>query len=99
MKEIKAKDTRLVSGDVKSKVAAIKKEKGKDIWMFGGAELTVSLMNDRLIDELWLAVHPVLLGAGKPLFSGLKKRINTKLIDTKTYNTGLVSLKYEVENL
>ena len=99
MKEVKAKDTRLVSGDLKSKVGAIKKEKGKDIWMFGGAELTVGLMNDRLIDELWLAVHPVLLGAGKPLFSGLKKRVNTKLIDTKTYNSGLVSLKYEVENL
>ncbi len=99
IKEIKAKDTRLISGDVKSKVVAIKKEKGKDIWMFGGAELTVALMSERLIDELWLSVHPVLLGTGKPLFSGLKKRIKTKLMYTKTYNSGLVSLKYEVENL
>ena len=99
IKEIKTRDTVLVSGDVKTKVAAIKNEKGKDIWMFGGAELTVALMTERRIDELWLSVHPILLGAGKPLFSGLKKRIKTKLMDTKTYNSGLVSLKYEVENL
>ncbi len=99
IKEIEARDTILISGDVKAKVVAIKKEKGKDIWMFGGAELTVALMSDGLIDELWLSVHPVLLGTGKPLFNGLKKRIKTKLIDSKTYNTGLVSLKYSVQNL
>jgi dihydrofolate reductase len=70
--------------------------KGKDIWLFGGASLTKSLLNAGLVDELWLAVHPILLGQGKPLFSGIQKRIKTKLIESKAYDTGLVSRWYEV---
>ena len=84
----------LVKGDIKKEVNKIKKEEGKDIWMFGGANLTASLMNEKLIDELWLSVHPIILGGGKPLFQGILKRIKLTLTETKSYNTGLVSLKY-----
>jgi len=49
-----------------------------------------------LVDELSLAVHPILLGHGKPLFNNIKSRINLTLVDTKTYSTGLVSLAYNV---
>lgn len=84
----------LIKGDTKTAVEKIKKEKGKDIWLFGGAGLTGSLLNLGLVDELSLAVHPVLLGSGKPLFSNIKDRINLTLLDTKTYSTGLVSLTY-----
>ena len=87
----------LVRGDIKGEVDKIKKEKGKDIWMFGGANLTASLMNLGLIDELWLAVHPILLGSGKPLFSGIKDRIHLQLTDTVTFSSGLVSLKYSLK--
>lgn len=48
----------------------------------------------RLVDEIHLAVHPVLLGGGKPLFSDIHWRLNLKLIDSQTYSSGLVSLKY-----
>ena len=48
-----------INGNIKKKVVKIKKEKGKDIWLFGGAELISSLMNLQLVDELILAVHPV----------------------------------------
>jgi len=91
------KDTTLVSGDIKAQIEKIKQEKGKDIWLFGGASLTTSLMNAGLVDEIWLAVHPVLLGEGKPLFSGIKERIKLKLKDSKTYSSGLVSLTYDFE--
>lgn len=84
----------LVKGDIAKQIAKIKKGEGKDIWLFGGAGLTSSLMNQELVDEISLAVHPVILGGGKPLFSEINKRIKLKLIDTKTYNTGLVSLTY-----
>jgi len=84
----------LMKGDIKKEVDKIKNEKGKDIWMFGGASLTASLMNLGLIDELWLAVHPILLGSGKPLFSGIKERIHLQLTNCETYSSGLVSLKY-----
>ena len=44
--------TTLIKGDVKKEVERIKKEEGKDIWLFGGGELTTSLMNLGLVDEL-----------------------------------------------
>ena len=87
---------KLINGDIKKKVEKIKKEKGKDIWLFGGAGLTTSLLNLGLVDELSLAVHPVLLGSGKPLFSNIKNRMDLTLLDTKTYSTGLVSLSYSL---
>ena len=86
----------LIRDDIKTQVEKIKKEKGKDIWLFGGASLTSSLMNSCLVDELSLAVHPILLGAGKPLFSNMQVRTNLELMDTKSYSSGLVSLNYYV---
>ena len=86
----------LIKGNTKAEVEKIKKEKGKDIWVFGGAGLTASLMNLGLIDELSLAVYPVLLGGGKPLFSNIKDRINLTLLNTKTYSAGVVSLTYSL---
>ncbi len=84
----------LIKEDVKAEVEKTKKEKGKDIWLFGGAGLTTSLMNLGLVDELSLAVHPIILGAGKPLFSNITKRRHLKLIDSKTYLSGLAALTY-----
>ncbi|MCP1383548.1 dihydrofolate reductase family protein [Runella salmonicolor] len=85
----------LISGDIEARVKAIKNQKGKDIWLFGGAELTNTLMNLGLVDEIWLSIHPIILGAGKPLFSSLKERRWLTLTDSKVYETGLVSLKYD----
>ena len=89
-------DVRLINGDIRKEVESIRRQPGKDIWLFGGAELVSQLMNEHLVDELWLSVHPIILGSGKPLFQGITNRITTKLIESKTYETGLVSLKYQV---
>ena len=86
----------LVKGDIKKEVLAIKNGPGKDIWLYGGASLTSSLMQLGLVDEPWLAVHPILLGSGKLLFSHLPGRVPMQLLDSKTYNTGLVSLTYKI---
>ena len=86
----------IVKGDLLSEVTKIKNLPGKDIWLFGGAELTSSLINLGLVDEIGLAVHPLILGSGKPLFNNIKNRIQLKLIDTKTYSTGLVYLTYSL---
>jgi dihydrofolate reductase len=91
------KDSTVVKGNIQSEVQKIKSERGKDIWLFGGGELTSSLMNLKLVDEIWLAVHPVILTGGKSTFPNLKERVNLKLLDTKTYSTGLVFLKYSIE--
>jgi dihydrofolate reductase len=86
----------LVSGDIVSAIKEIKAQQGKDIWLFGGASLTSTILQAGLLDEVWLSVHPILLGKGKSLFPDLSERVNLKLIDSKTFNTGLVSLRYEV---
>ena len=91
------KDAILIKGDIKPEVEKIKMEKGKDIWLFGGAGLTTSLVNLGLVDELSLAVYPVILGAGKPLFSKIKDRINLTLLNSKAYSSGLISLSYSLK--
>lgn len=86
----------LVSGEIEGNVQSIKKEKGKDIWLFGGAQLTTSLLAFNLVDELLLAVHPIVLGKGKPLFADLPARCSLELIDSKPYSSGLVQLHYQI---
>ena len=88
----------LINGDIKKKVEKIKKEKGKDIWLFGGAELISLLMNLHLVDEIILAVHPVILGSGKALFSEIKERTWLTLTDHKIYPNGLAFLMYSVKS-
>ena len=84
----------LIRGDIKNEVEKIKREKGKDIWLFGGAELISSLMNLQLVDEIILAVHPVVLGSGKALFKDIKERTWLTLTGHKIYPNGLVFLTY-----
>jgi len=93
LQEVKKKAI-LINGDIAGQVKKIKEAPGKDIWLFGGASLTSSLITLGLVDEIWLSVHPVILGSGKPLFSHISNRINLNLTGTKTYDTGLVSLTY-----
>lgn len=84
----------LVNGDIEAKVKQIKAQPGKDIWLFGGASLTAALLNGGLVDEMSLAVHPLILGGGKPLFSQIRERVPLTLTDTQTYSSGLVMLTY-----
>ena len=84
----------LVRGDIKCEVEKIKKEKGRGIWLFGGAELISLLMNLQLVDEIILAVHPVILGSGKALFKDIKERTWLTLTDHKIYPNGLIFLTY-----
>jgi dihydrofolate reductase len=86
----------LIKEDIEVKVRRIKSEPGKDIWLFGGAGLTASLLNLGLVDEINMAVHPIILGSGKALFSNIQNRIRLTLIHHKTYSTGLVSLTYAI---
>ncbi len=88
-------DRVLVSGELAEEVSKIKSEPGKDIWLFGGASLTTSFLNLGLIDEMALAVHPILLGSGKPLFQNIPGRVPLQLINTQTYPSGLVMLSYK----
>ena len=96
LSEIKDKNTIIINADVESNVNKIKNEPGKDIWLFGGASLLTTFLNEGLVDELMLAVHPIMLGSGKSLFQNIQRTITLQLTDSKTYNTGLVQLFYNV---
>jgi dihydrofolate reductase len=95
LKEVRGKNVKLLSGDVEDQVRQMKHQEGKDMWLFGGAELTTSFINNGLVDELWLSIHPILLGAGKRLFQNIRERKNLELIEHKVYESGLVSLTYK----
>lgn len=84
-----------ISSDIAEKVTAIKKQPGKDIWLYGGANLIKTFIHSRLIDLYKVSVHPVVLGSGKPLFEDVKERIGLKLINTNVYRSGVVELTYE----
>lgn len=96
LKSVKG-DAVLVANDSISQAKNIKQLPGKDIWLFGGAALTDAFMKAGLVDELWLSVHPILLGGGKRLFADSLDRTALRLLESKTYETGLVSLKYQIE--
>ena len=74
----------------------LKKQSGKDIWLYGGAELISSFMNLDLVDEFRIAIMPVVLGAGKPLFKNITHRANLKLAEVKTSTSGVMQVYYEI---
>ena len=87
----------LINGDTEQEVRKIKMEKGKNIAVFGGAELTCSLLNLGLIDEIQLAVMPVILGEGKPFFANVDQRIQLILKESKSLSSGAIRLAYDVK--
>jgi dihydrofolate reductase len=91
--------TQLISGDWIQQVQAMQQQPGKDIWLFGGADLITGFMNANMVDELFLAIHPIILGAGKPLFQNISQRKHFNLVDSKSYSTGLVALTYTTKSV
>lgn len=93
IKDLTANET-VVSGDFVAAIEQLRSSQGKDIWLYGGAQLTDALLQANLVDEMQLAVHPLLLGGGTRLFRDLPQRIKLDLVHTKSYKSGLVQLFY-----
>jgi len=88
----------LITSDIAKNVAEIKRQDGKDIWLYGGAKLITTFISLGLIDIYRISVHPTVLGRGKPLFESLNERINLKLIEVNRFKSGVVQLIYETKN-
>jgi dihydrofolate reductase len=86
------------SGDLREVVQLIKDKHPGDIFIGGGAELVDGLMVMGLLDELRLFVAPDILGSGVRLFKGSRIRSALKLSSTEQFESGLVELRYLVEN-
>jgi dihydrofolate reductase len=86
-------NARLVRDDAAQEVARLKEQAGKDLAV-GGAGLASSLMKVGLIDEYRLFVSPIVLGDGTPFFPPLASRINLELVETRTFGSRVVYLRY-----
>lgn len=81
---------RQVSAD---EIRALKEEPGKEIAV-GGADLAATFIRLGLVDEYRLFVNPVVIGAGTPFFPELDRRIGLELVETRTFDSGVVYLRY-----
>lgn len=91
-------NTRLVKENIREEIEKLKNLPGKDIFIFGSAELASTLREMGLIDEYRIMVNPVVIGSGKPLFLNINKKFNLKLLRSRVFKSGNVLLSYEPES-
>lgn len=89
------KNTKLVKGDLASEIRKMKKEPGDGMAILGSGTIVSQLAQEGLIDEYQVIVDPVVLGAGRTQFDGLKNKLSLKLARTRAFSNGNVFLCYE----
>jgi dihydrofolate reductase len=89
-------NTTLVKSHAAEEVEKLKRQAGKDVYIFGSAVLSTTLTRHRLIDEYRLALVPVLLGRGNPLFKE-SPRTMMKLLEARQLKNGCVIVRYELQ--
>src|SRR5262249_9742451 len=88
----------IIGQDAAEFVRELKERDGKEICLMGGGELARSLFEAGLVDEGGLNVHPVLLGAGIPLFHPMSRQIDLQLIECRPFQNGCVYVSYRVKH-
>ncbi|GAA0729423.1 hypothetical protein GCM10008905_29370 [Clostridium malenominatum] len=83
------------NGNINDLIKRLKCEEGKNIFIDGGAEVVKEFRSENLIDEYVISILPVLLGKGIRLFKETDNENQVKLVESKTFDSGLVQLKYE----
>lgn len=89
------KNTRIIKDQITEEVAALKREPGGDIMIFGSPGLTHTFMKLDLIDDYRLFLNPIVLGGGTPLFQDMTAWTKLKLSETQAFQNGVVSLHYQ----
>lgn len=82
--------------NIEQGITQLKNQQGKNILIFGSAQLAASLTNLNLIDEFHIILNPVYLGSGKTLFSLLPKQVHLELEHTEEFVSGKLLLRYNV---
>ena len=95
MKKAEWKNSRMVKGNAEEEVAKLKAQPGKDLFIFGSANLSATLTRGGLIDEYRLCLAPVVLGGGNPLFKENPERLKLKLVESRPLKSGGVLLYYQ----
>lgn len=95
LEKVEWNNSRLVKEDIEEEINNLKQQSGKDMVILGSPRFAHHLMQLDLIDEYKITVSPVLIGKGLPLFHGLNEKINLKLIENKTFDSGAIGLVYQ----
>lgn len=88
-------NTRLTKGDIVDEINRLKKEEGKDIIVYGGANFASSLVENNLIDEYYLFVNPAVIGKGLSIFHQTNGKKSLKLVESKFFDCGIVLHHYQ----
>ena len=90
-------NTKIIRDNITEEIANMKKQPGKNLLLIGSASIAHTFMEHDLIDEYWINVNPIILGAGIPLFKNINTQVNLNLIQSKKYGCGVVALQYEMK--
>lgn len=88
---------RYLNDDPAASTRRLKSEPGNTIWLVGGSQLAAPLLQEKLVDELVLSIHPVTLGDGIPLFPNGMPKTDWKVIASKIFDSDLVQLTYQLK--
>lgn len=85
----------LIKGNAADELRRYKQQPGQNISIVGSPTLVRSLLREGVLDELRLMIHPIVVGKGKRLFDGEGEKQGLKLVDSKTFSSGVVYLTYQ----
>lgn len=95
LKSVDWNNSILIKQNASAEIAKLKAQEGKDMYVFGSANLSETFINENLFDEYRIGIAPVILGSGRPLFSqGISSR-NLSLVSTQQLSNGGVILKFK----
>jgi dihydrofolate reductase len=97
LEKVEWNNSRLIKGNVAEEISRLKQQPGQDILIAGSGVLVRTLMQHDLIDDYRLLVYPVVLGSGKRLFQD-GSNTTLRLVETKTFRSGVVLLHYQPAN-
>jgi dihydrofolate reductase len=87
-------NTTLIRANIKEEILQMKKLAGRDMIIYGSGSIVKTFIQQGLIDELQIWVHPVVIQNGMPMFKNITQNIHLKLISTRTFTSGVVILYY-----
>ncbi len=92
--EAELTNTKVISDELKDNIDKIKTQEGKNILIFGSPRASQSLLREDIIDEFWLFINPIILGKGMPLFKDVTNTTKLKLVESKTFECGVIALHF-----
>lgn len=95
LKKADWENTRIISSNIIKEISKLKEETDIQMTILGSGSIVTLFAEHGLIDDYQFMVDPVALGEGTPVFDGLKKKLDLKLVDSKTFKSGVVLLNYK----